>query len=116
VVDLVLGAETGLTLLDHARAHNPDTKAIVLTALESVDAAVQAVQRGALGWLPKHADVAALISAIHAVALGGAWIAPDLLGPVLTRLVGPGRATNDPLAVLTAREREVLQCLVDGMP
>ena len=41
---------------------------------------------------------------------------PDLFGRVLTDLVAePAAPPPDPLASLTMREHEVLQCLVDGL-
>lgn len=115
VLDLMLGSESGLAVLEHARTEYPDTKVIMLTAVDSVDAVVEAVRRGAGAWLPKSVDVAQLIRVIHGVARGEAWIPPALLGAVLTRLTEPDPAGPDPLAPLTAREREVLQCMVDGL-
>ena len=47
---------------------------------------------------------------------GEAWLAPDLLGRVLTDLMARTVAPPpDPLVGLTVREREVLQCMVDGL-
>lgn len=122
VLDLILGKESGLAVLDQIDADYPDTKAIVLTAADAVDsvdtveAVVDAVRRGARGWLPKSVGVDQVIRAIRDVAAGGASIPPMLLGGVLSRLARPNRTGCDPLSKLTAREREVLQCMVDGLP
>jgi DNA-binding NarL/FixJ family response regulator len=53
---------------------------------------------------------------IRGVYAGEMWVDPPLLGaamPVLlTRLLTPA---PDPLSVLTARERQVLDCMVNGL-
>ena len=46
---------------------------------------------------------------------GEAWLAPELLGRVLTDLTTRAVIQPNPLAGLTVREREVLQCMVDGL-
>ncbi|HEX5996403.1 MAG TPA: response regulator transcription factor [Jiangellales bacterium] len=112
LVDLVLGGESGLAVLEHVQTHHPDTKVIMLTGVNDVDAVVEAVRRGARAWLPKSADVAHMIRVIRGVVCGEAWIPPTLLHGVLTKLTALQPA--DPLGALTAREREVLQCMVDG--
>ncbi|MGH8967660.1 MAG: response regulator transcription factor, partial [Actinomycetes bacterium] len=46
------------------------------------------------------------------------WIPPEVLGEVLRRVVAGDaepEAGRRMLAVLTPREREVLQCMVDGL-
>lgn len=116
VLDLVLGEESGLTVLEHAQTGYPDTEVIMLSAVDRVDVVVEAVRRGVRAWLPKSIDVAQLIHVIHGVARGEAWLPPALLRAVLTRLAEPEPANPDPLEALTAREREVLQCMIDGLP
>lgn len=115
VLDFALGEQSGLALLEQVRAEHRQTRAIILSAVDSVDAVVEAVRRGARAWLPKSVDVAYLVRVVRGVARGEAWIPPTLLGPVLTRLAGPDPARPDPLAALTPRERDVLQCMVDGL-
>jgi DNA-binding NarL/FixJ family response regulator len=113
VLDLLLGDGSGLQLADHARAHSPDSRLLMLTGVTSTEPAVAALQRGVRGWLPKTVDSGRLVQVIRGVARGEAWLAPDLLGKVLPRLVSA--APPDPLAGLTGREREVLQGLVNGL-
>jgi DNA-binding NarL/FixJ family response regulator len=113
VVDLMLGNESGLAILEYVQARHQDTKVIMLTGAHDVDAVVAAVRRGARAWLPKSADIADMIRVIRGVSRGEAWIPPALLHGVLARLTAPEPA--DPLCELTPREREVLQCMVDGL-
>ena len=116
VLDLVLGDGSGLDVLDHARDHAPDTRTLMLSAADSTDDVIAALRHGARGWLPKTVNGDHLVEVIRRVVRGEAWLAPDLLGRVLTDLVAePAAPPPDPLASLTMREHEVLQCLVDGL-
>ena len=118
VLDLMLGAENGLDVLDRVRESHPDVRVVVLTAMSDLDALVQAVRRGAVGWLEKTESADLVARVIRSAARRGGWIPPDMLGEVLRRLM---RDDGDPdggtslLAELTPREREVLQCMVDGL-
>jgi two-component system NarL family response regulator len=116
VLDLVLGDASGLDLAESIRHDSPDSKVLVLTGVTSVESTVAALCRGARGWLSKTVDSDHLVRVIRGVAEGEAWLSPDLLGKVLTDLIA--RTVDPPpdaLATLTVREREVLQCLVDGL-
>jgi DNA-binding NarL/FixJ family response regulator len=116
ILDVALGNESGIDLAGYIRETSPATRVVMLTAVESVDSVVSALSRGARAWLPKTVDTDHLVRVIRGVIRGEAWLAPDLLGRVLTDLLAPVAAPSpDPLAGLTAREREVLQCMVDGM-
>jgi DNA-binding NarL/FixJ family response regulator len=114
VLDLLLGdGENGLDIAESIRQTSPESKIIVLTAVESVSDVVTGLMRGVRAWLPKTVDVDQLVRVIRGVHVGEAWLAPDLLGRVLTDLVVD--ASPDPLDGLTTRERQVLQCMVDGL-
>jgi DNA-binding NarL/FixJ family response regulator len=117
VLDLLLGSANGLTVLDEVRATHPDCRVVVLTGVSSADQVVEAVRRGARAWLPKTVDGAHLVRVIRGVFRGESWIPPELLGYVLQQLIAgqPAVRRRDPLTALTARERDVLQCAVDGL-
>jgi DNA-binding NarL/FixJ family response regulator len=118
VLDMMLGAENGLEVLDHVQRRHPDMRVVVLSAMSDVDAIVHAVRRGAVGWLSKTEGADLVARVIRSVARRGGWIPPDLLGDVLRRLrtreEEPNAGSRLP-AGLTPREREVLQCMVDGL-
>jgi two-component system NarL family response regulator len=117
VLDLLLGSANGMSVLDEVRVAHPDCRVIVLTGVSSGDQVVEAVRRGARAWLPKTVDSAHLVRVIRGVYRGESWIPPELLGYVLQQLISgpPAARRHDPLTVLTARERDVLQCAVDGL-
>jgi two-component system, NtrC family, response regulator AlgB len=53
LVDLRLGGESGLELLDALRVQLPRLAVVLITAHASIDTAVEAIRRGALDYLPK---------------------------------------------------------------
>jgi NtrC-family two-component system response regulator AlgB len=53
LVDLRLGAESGMELITSLRTACPWMKSIVITAYASIDSAVEAMRRGAFDYLPK---------------------------------------------------------------
>jgi DNA-binding NarL/FixJ family response regulator len=115
ILDLVLHERSGLDLVEEIRRASPESNIVILTAVESVEDVVTAVSRGARAWLPKTVDSHHLVRVVRGVSRGEAWLTPDLLGRVLTDLTARTGAQPNPLDVLTLREREVLQCLVDGL-
>jgi DNA-binding NarL/FixJ family response regulator len=117
VLDVALGGDTGIEVLDHIHVWHPSTRPLVLSATAGVDPVVDAVRHGTLAWVPKTAGGDLIVEVIRLVARGEAWIPPALLADVLRSLVAVRDAdgTPDPLVGLSSREREILQCMVDGL-
>ncbi|TDB85147.1 response regulator transcription factor [Actinomadura sp. KC216] len=118
VLDVTLGGESGLEVLDRVRESDPEVRVVMLTAMSDLDTMVRAVRRGAVGWLEKTESADLVAQVIRSAAWRGGWIPPDLLGEVLRRLLRDGGEQDRGarlLAGLTPREREVLQCMVDGL-
>jgi two-component system, NarL family, response regulator LiaR len=117
VLDLLLGDQNGLDLAAEIHDLSPDTRTVILTAVESVEPVVIGLMRGVRAWLPKTIDTDHLVHVIRGVCAGEAYLSPSLLGWVLSEMVARiQNPASDPFTVLTAREHEVLQCMVDGLP
>jgi DNA-binding NarL/FixJ family response regulator len=116
VLDVALDTASGLDLAAHIRRTAPTVKVIMLTATASPESVVRAFRHGARAWLPKTVDTGHLVRVIRGVVRGEAWLSPDLLGQVLSDLLNTGeQPPTELLSSLTEREREVLQCMVDGL-
>ncbi len=70
VIDLMIGNESGLTLVPRLRALNPAMRILVLTGYASITTAVEAIKLGADNYLAKPADAAAIIAALNSSAPG----------------------------------------------
>ena len=70
--DLCLGRESGLDLLPRAHGIHPHLPIIVITSHGTIEGAVEAMRQGAVGFVTKDADDAALLAEIErAVKEGG---------------------------------------------
>ena len=67
---------------------------------------------GAVGYLLKDRvfDIRQFLDAVRQVAAGGTAMDPEVVAQLLTRR----SAADDPMSVLTAREREVLSLMAEG--
>ncbi len=112
LLDLDLGTEDGLELLPRILEAAPTSKVLILTALRDRARDEEALQRGARGLVLKDAPPEVLVSAVRAVAGGGLWFDPRVLAAP-KKPAEPGPA--DRLAGLTAREREIVLLVVEGL-
>jgi DNA-binding NarL/FixJ family response regulator len=115
ILDVALGDRSGLDLIEEVRQVSPSSRVVMLTAGSAVEDVVTALTRGARAWLPKTIDSDRLVRVVRGVHRGEAWLSPGLLGLVLNDLTARVNGQPNPLTVLTHRESQVLQCMVDGL-
>ncbi len=65
VLDLKLGQNSGLDLIEPLLRINPDSRILLLTGYASIPTAVEAIRRGAMNYLPKPADADRILAAFH---------------------------------------------------
>lgn len=100
----------GIDALAALRALSPDVKIVVLTASDSDQVLVHAIEAGASGFLSKTRGLSEVISAVRAAAAGEAVISGEMLSRLLPKLTRNGGPTVE----LTPREQEVLELLAEG--
>lgn len=65
VLDLKIGSESGLTLIEELLAANPGIKIVMLTGYASVATAVEAIKLGAVHYLTKPVSADDVVNALH---------------------------------------------------
>jgi len=105
--------DEGLQAAIEIRANHPSVGVLVLSQYVEVGLAMKLLADSAegTGYLLKDriSDVKEFISAVRRVAEGGSAIDPIIVSTLLSK-----RRSNDPLAPLTPREREVLELMAEG--
>ena len=102
----------GLDVAGVIRAELAEIGILVLSAHVEVEHAVELLSSGhAIGYLLKSrvTDVAEFVDSLQRIANGGSVIDPALIQELVS-----GRRREDPLAVLSPREREVLALMAEG--
>jgi DNA-binding NarL/FixJ family response regulator len=122
VMDIRMPGMDGVTatrlLTDDTARPDQLTKVLVVTTFDDDEAVYGALQAGASGFVLKQAAPKELVTAVRKVAGGEAWIDPAIAGKVIAAFAGmprPAVASGEVLRLLTAREREVLVLMSEGL-
>jgi DNA-binding NarL/FixJ family response regulator len=93
----------------------PDVRVIVLTTFELDEYVYAALQAGASGFLLKDVTPDDLRHAVRVVAGGDALLAPAVTRRLIAAFTAPADDPPPGLDTLTAREREVVALVADGL-
>lgn len=115
LMDLNLGATSGVEAIAAITEKLPDTRILVLSASGEHQDVLDAVKAGANGYLVKSASVTELVEAVRRTAAGSPVFTPGLAGLVLGELRAGGSAGSDPATRLTDRETDVLRLVAKGL-
>ncbi len=113
LMDIGLPGMNGIEGVRRVKAISPETRVVMLTVFDENDMIFQAICAGASGYLLKSESTEKIVSALQEVLNGGAPMNAQIAAKVLnmfSRLAAPKGNYG-----LTSREREILQCLVDGL-
>ncbi|MGO1974292.1 MAG: response regulator [Propionibacteriaceae bacterium] len=118
LMDIVMAGVDGLTATGHITSRPEHPPVIVLTTFGAEEHVLEALQRGASGYLLKDTEPERIVEAIRRVASGE----PILSAAITQQLMARTRAETDSrdgardrLAVLSARELEISRAIGRGM-
>ena len=111
LLDIGLPGMSGLDGLRMLKQRLPDTKIIMSTGNEESTYIFRAFNLGANGYLLKDKLFFEVRTAIDSVKEGNAFLSPIVTRKVLSFFNTPAQEEIE----ITARERQLVQCLVDGL-
>ena len=117
VMDLRMPGMDGITATGRILADRPSTRVLVLTTFGDDDHLYPALTAGACGFLLKDAPPAELLDGIRRAAAGDSPFSQEVLQRLVQRAVHAraGQAAPRPSEGLTARERDVLDLVAEGL-
>jgi DNA-binding NarL/FixJ family response regulator len=114
VLDLGLGARSGIDVLNHVKSEFPRLPVLILSMHPEDLFAVRALRAGASGYVEKNSAPEELLTAIRRIAGGGTYVSARV-GEKLAADIAKGGAAVLPHERLSDREFEVFRLLGSGM-
>jgi len=114
LMDIGLPGKSGIECVRILKAKNPELTVVMFTVYDEGDFLFEALKAGASGYLLKRTPLAKLLESLREAHLGGIPLTRHMAGKIGTYFKNLGK-TQMELAALTAREREVLALLAEGL-
>jgi two-component system, NarL family, response regulator NreC len=113
VMDLGLPDMSGLEAIRAIRRENDKSRIVILSMYSSREFVLPAIEAGCDGYVPKSSAHTSLLRAIQVVLSGERYLHPKVTTALMAQLT-EGTAEEELLAILSEREREVLQLTAMG--
>jgi len=114
VVDLQLPDGDGISLGIELKRRWPSLRVLILTMHADEATVIQSLASGLDGYLLKDADPEDVLAAVHSAAGGSLVVGRSVSAFVVAAAASAPRASD--LAALDARDLEILDLMVDGLP
>ncbi|MFF9808010.1 response regulator [Streptomyces coeruleorubidus] len=117
VLDVRLPDGDGVTLCRELRSQMPELACLMLTSFDDEEALLDSIMAGASGYVLKQIQGSDLVSAVRTVAAGQSLLDPSATTRLMARLRQGQEPEEEPDALpgLTAREREILALIGEGL-
>ncbi|MER7493109.1 response regulator transcription factor [Streptomyces pharetrae] len=117
ILDVRLPDGDGVTVCRELRSRMPELACLMLTSFDDEEALLDSIMAGASGYVLKQIQGSDLVTAVRAVARGQSLLDPSATTRVMARLRGAEQPPDEPdvLPDLTAREREILALIGEGL-
>lgn len=116
LMDVAMPDMNGIEATRRIKEASPEVAVLALTMYEDEEYFFEMLGAGASGYVPKRAAPDDLLSAIRVVSQGDVFIYPSMAKLLVKDFLRRAEDTAPPDSeLLTAREREVLACIADGL-
>ena len=116
IVDLSLGASSGIDLIADIKAQLPRAAVLVVSMHDEQLYAERSLRAGAAGYVMKHEATEAIVRAVRTVAGGGIFVSEPVSARLLRLWVATGApGDGSPLDALSNRELHVLELIGRGL-
>ncbi len=117
IVDLTLGAGSGLDLVKDLRVQAPEVRVIVLSMHEENLYAERVLRAGGRGYVMKRESTKKILAAVRRVLDGGVYVSESFAAAMAEKMVGSRvsvQTARSPAELLSDRELEVFRFLGQG--
>ncbi len=115
VMDIGMPGLSGIEVTAHLRLNAPAIKVLILSAFDDDRMILKAIKAGAQGYLLKaSASLDQMSAALTCLAQGGGYFSPAIVARMARWLRESDVGPPDPLAALSARQRQILPLLGAG--
>ena len=114
LLDITMPGLNGLEVAGRVAGVSPNTRVVILSMHANEGYVAQALRAGVAGYLLKDAASRDLESALKTVLRGQTYLSPSISKQVVEMFLRSDEPAADPLAGLTARQREILQLIAEG--
>ena len=118
LMDIEMPGMTGIEAVTKIKKEFPQVQVLMQTVFEDDDRVFDSICAGASGYLLKNYLNTKLVDAIRELQYGGSPMSPSIARKVLNKMQSVSsviKPEEAPDYHLTAREKEVLSCLVNGL-
>ncbi len=119
LLDIGLPGMSGLEGISIIKSKLPDTDIVMLTTFEEEEKILNALCSGASAYISKKTSLKSILDGIRIVYNGGSYMSPEIAREIFSYLVrsnSPQEVVNQKSTVLTDRQNEILEKLVEGKP
>ncbi len=113
LMDIAMPDLNGIEATHLIRTRVETTQVVILSMHSNQEYVLRALQAGARGYVLKKSPSKEVVDAIRTTHQGGRYLSKKLVESAIDDLLSGGSIT-DPLDMLSSRERQVLQLLVEG--
>lgn len=115
IMDIWMPRLSGIDATRRIGKRGSQAKILVLSMHESRTYVEEVLRAGASGYIVKNSASTDLLQAIDAVRSGASYLSPAITQQVVDAIARPGDSSPSGVAMLTDREREVLQLIAEGL-